>query len=116
MLSYDLWGHVARSATKDLEPLLVTNDDREPVVDQLDHSASLFDEHVVQLDVSVHYVIAVEVCSGFCDLLENSPSSGLSDDAVRQTFRVLLQRDALDVVSDDVYLLCGVDEVVQPDH
>ena len=53
---------------------------------------------------------------GLGHLLEDPPCRCLSNDPIGHRLRVLLKRDALDVVGDDVYLLRCIDQVMQLDY
>lgn len=90
MLADDLRAHVAGRAAEDLQALVRGHHHREAKVDQLHHAGALLDEDVVELDVAVDSVDAVEVGDGLRHLLEDPPRRRLAHDPVRQGLGVLL--------------------------
>ena len=61
----------------------------------------------------MHRVDPVEKGHGLGHLLEDSPRCRLSNYAIGDGLRILLERDSFHVVGDDVDLFWCVDQVVQ---
>jgi len=95
--------------------LATGDDDRETEVDEFDLSAAFLDQDVVKFDVPVHYVVLVQVSHTLSNLLENASSSRFSNNAIGHGLGVLLQRDPLDVIRNNEYLLRCVDQVMESD-
>ena len=63
MLANDLRRHVAWSSAENFETLVVGDDDAEAEIDQLDHAGAFLNQDVVQFDISVDDIMAMEVCN-----------------------------------------------------
>ena len=61
----------------------------------------------------MYCIYVVKIGNRFCDLLEDSASCCFSYYAVWKAFRVLLEGDALHIVSDNIDLLRCINKIVK---
>ena len=111
-LANDLRRHITRCTAEDFESLGSLDDHAEAKIDQLHHTRALLDQDVVELDVSVDYVMSVTIGDRLSHLLEDPPRCYVSDLAIRKLLGILLEGNAADVVGDDKDLLRGVYQVM----
>lgn len=113
----ELGRHVRRSSAEYPLLLSVLTKSSEAKVNNFDHVCFVFDEKVVQLDISVSNALRMQVLERLSNLLKISPAYVflyLSVDAL--VLHVLMQRDPRDVVSHDADLFAGFNQVVHPDY
>jgi len=95
---------------------MTLNDHTEAEVNQFDHPCAFLNENIVQLDVSMNDIEGVQIGNRLSNLFKNTTRSGFSNDPICQWLWILLQGDAFDEVSHDVYLLRGVYQVMKLDN
>jgi len=106
-LASNLWSHVGRRATENLEALVrCLSKHREAHINQFDHPCAFFNKHIIQLNIAMDdRNLSMEVKHGFNDLAEDTSGRELSHLSIRQLSNVLSQRDSLNVISNHENLL-----------
>lgn len=108
--------HVAGRSTEDAKLLGIGAEGSESEVNDFDHVGLIFDENIIQFNVSVGDPFVVKVVECLNDLLEESATGSLLDLTVGALLLdILVQRDASNVVCDDADLFAGLDEVIHFD-
>jgi hypothetical protein len=117
-LASNLWSHVGRRATENLEALVrCLSKHREAHINQFDHPCAFFNKHIIQLNIAMDdRNLSMEVKHGFNDLAEDTSGRELSHLSIRQLSNVLSQRDSLNVISNHENLLGWVNQVMQVDN
>ena len=110
-LGYQLWGHVGGRAAVEVELFAWLRKETETEVDDLD-VVVFIDHNVVQLDVAVSYLLAVEVLDAHYDPTEDLLCLLLTNTLLRLALQVLVERGLADVLHHQYHLLARVDRSV----
>lgn len=116
MLPHQLRCHIARGSAEYSKFLSIAAEGRKPKVNDFDHICFFFYQNVVKFDISVSDTFVMKVVKRFNDLFVKPSTDGFLDLPVGTLlFDVLVERYALDVVSNNADGFTSFNQVVHFD-
>ena len=110
---HDFGGHIRWGPAEDLEPTVLGSANTEAEVDELD-VVPLINNNVLELKVTVAYVLVVQTADRLAELPEEDPRLIFGQDSLGALkFDVLVQADSRDEFLNQIDVLPGLEVIIE---